>query len=99
MGRIYRYNYPVGHTCPDIDRVINFLQGLSLASPVEDQDRNASIDIMEELRTANSKLREWGEGLFEELKDVQDEQDDLESERDKLLKKIDELEQELVNKS
>jgi chromosome segregation ATPase len=71
---------PVGYTCRSIDSVINVLKSLDVKyllrldkEDLEEELRylsdqmEASEKIMEEIRSANSDLRTWGEELYEEL--------------------------------
>lgn len=86
---------PIRHTCPMIDEVINIIMypEWDLSDPDEEKLRDEfkeAIDIMEQIRTANSTLREWGnETYIEKL--------DLEKEIDWLEKRVAELEYEVRN--
>jgi len=51
------------HTCPDIDRVKTIIRRHVLG-----EDRKIALDLMEELRAANLRLREGYASAREELK-------------------------------
>ena len=74
------------NTCPNIDEVIDFLKEVS---ENEDFERGARwmIDIMEELRYANSTLR----GVAEEGIEAQERVEELESEVEELKSEVEEL--------
>ena len=74
------------NTCPNIDEVIDFLKEVS---ENEDFERGARwmIDIMEELRGANSTLR----GVAEEGIEAQERVEELESEVEELKSEVEEL--------
>lgn len=108
----YRRNEePVGHTCPKIDRVISFLKSVEWDDDAafHDGDTRQMIDVMEQIRSDNGKLRDWGNELCEKRDDLEDEIkdqarkiEDLESEvkslsreNDELKKDIEELENQL----
>jgi len=85
------------HTCPDIDRVIDFLKEVS---ENEDFERGARwmIDIMEDLRDANSTLRgvaEDGIEAMDRVKDLELEVEDLKDEVSRLEKENEHLEEQL----
>lgn len=56
---------PIGNTCPDIDKAIRHLRS-SADTEGESQIASMAIDYLEELRSSNSTLREWGEALEKE---------------------------------
>lgn len=68
---------PVKHTCPDIDKALKHIKTAwnEIKCVVEDrQTRNSIeweldhvIDVLEMMRKSNDELRNWGEGLEEEL--------------------------------
>jgi archaellum component FlaC len=74
------------NTCPNIDEVIDFLKEVS---ENEDFERGARwmIDIMEELRDANSTLR----GVAEDGIEAQEKVEELESEVEELKSEVEEL--------
>jgi predicted RNase H-like nuclease (RuvC/YqgF family) len=96
------------NTCPNIDRVIDFIK--EVASENEDlkTDVGRMIDIMEELRGANSMLREVAEDGIEAMDRVSDLEDNVDTlksevsqleERNVLLKdQVYELEYELKHR-
>lgn len=67
---------PVKYTCPDIDRAIDYLEDVKRLI-------DTSIRYFEELRSANQALREWGEGLENELEEAANTINNLEAELNK----------------
>lgn len=78
---------PVGQTCPIIDQAI-WLYNEATISRAGEEEKKEFNQLMENIREANSKLREWGHEIHDEKKEVEDEVSDLKS-------KIAELEKEL----
>lgn len=88
------YNEPVGNTCPDIDYVIDSInaaityinspsdpEGYTYEDRCEDV-KGALWDLekkMEELRSANSALRDWGNQLVAHSQSLEDQVELLES--------------------
>ena len=93
---------PIGHTCPDIDKIIKSIgvaiQDLRSAqeeirrenytdadsyidSVIRDIEDYSMIKFnpLEDLRSSNSELREWGDGLESDIKSMQNYIDELES--------------------
>lgn len=85
---------PVGHTCPDIDKVISSIkramQTASAARKHFGKDHEADNDFWEieyeldglertlqDLRKSNSTLREWGEGLEDQVTNLENELSEL----------------------
>ena len=92
-------NAPVGNTCPKIDNVIAIIDNLSEYDiNIDDEfsnmekDVKEAISIMENIRSDNSELREWGNELFREKVDLENNVYQLE-------KRISELERENSNYS
>lgn len=104
---------PVGNTCPIIDSVIRDVNDIynSIENPDDSNERDLKniLDHMEEIRSANSSLRSWGNDLIQERDDKQKTIDELEkkigileanyesleSERDSLERKIEAFESEI----
>jgi chromosome segregation ATPase len=78
-------NAPVGHTCPMIDDVINFLSYIA-KSENEDIAKEAieMQEIMEKIRAANDKLRTWGNECNDNCNDMESELYDANIKIDKL---------------
>jgi chromosome segregation ATPase len=100
MGR-YDDNAPVKNTCPIIDDVINYIENFREEFGNEDNniDFHFALGVMEDIRSANSELRDWGNDLYRELEGLEqernkliDELDDSQSELEKANTKIEELE-------
>ena len=97
-------NAPIGNTCPLIDSIINRMeQSKSEAEYIRRDTDNyndevsvisyeldSAISEMEDIRDANSELREWGNEEYERAEYEKDE-------RDNLIKKIEDLREELDN--
>jgi len=98
-------NAPIGHTCPKIDSVISMIHSVYTSS--EEMSRNEYTEfkkLMEEIRSANSALREWGNELYYKADELESDLDDanrqvkdLESDIESLRAEIKELEKDLVN--
>lgn len=82
----YRDNSGVGNTCPLIDEVISAIKHADWSD--EYHSEKELIDLMEEIRTANATLREWGNEGHRE-------RDELENDIDTLNRKISDLESDL----
>lgn len=81
----------VKHTCPDIDKIKT-----AILQMVKDKDflySSASelctmTDILEDLRSANSDLRLWGEGLLEEKEVLEEEIATLNNQIDSMVENL-----------
>jgi DNA repair exonuclease SbcCD ATPase subunit len=98
---------PIKHTCPDIDKAIKHMKDAlteALAN-IEDQtarkwitsDIDSAIDYVEDLRSSNDSLRQWGKELEEEMESHANYTNDLEKKIEDLEQKIAEMENNLVN--
>jgi chromosome segregation ATPase len=89
MGR-YDDNAPVKNTCPIIDDVINYIESFreSFSNEDNDIDFHFALGVMEDIRSANSELRDWGNDLYREL-------EELEQERNKLIDQLEDSQSEL----
>lgn len=107
-NRWHYLDAPVGDTCPLIDEVqaaiadaIAVMQSFDL-NEEEDAARKEQIamltsaqkDIMEQIRGANTALRQWGAQGQADLEAAQKELKDAEQERDQLQRTVDRLERE-----
>lgn len=76
-------NAPIGNTCPIIDEVLTYVEDLSnnlkYIPRGEQEDFKGSVDrinkLMEDIRDANSTLREWGNEQHNEKEDYEREKD------------------------
>lgn len=82
---------PIGNTCPDIHSCQRKIRNLrsEYKSQLEDsyyfeQDLENIIDSLEELRTCNSKLRDWGETTEERLSEQEQYANSLEDDKTEL---------------
>lgn len=99
MGR-YTDNAPIGNTCPKIDSVISFINGIKWDLEDEDEEilsreSKEIIEVLEEIRTANSTLREWGNQEFQDKEYLEKERDEMEGKIQELEKEIKSLEDDL----
>ena len=86
---------PVGYTCPTIDRIIDKMKSALngakyyIDHPINDELTydmdsvlwylNDAIDEIEEVRSDNAKLRDWGNELYDKVEELQSEISYLES--------------------
>lgn len=76
---------PVKHTCPDIDKYIKWIkqcickdrdlknmneQDLLETAQAMNSQLEECIGYLEQLRSSNGELRDWGEGLDNELEEA-----------------------------
>lgn len=81
----------VAHTCPFINTVIDFIK----KNTKEEVCTTEIIEILEEIRSANGELRDWGNETYNEKESIEREIDKANSEIDRLIYKINELEGEI----
>lgn len=78
-------------TCYLIDNVISQIDN----SEDEDLDKRELINLLEQIRKANSSLRDWGNELYEEKEDLENEVSNLKNQiidlNEELSSKIDEI--------
>jgi chromosome segregation ATPase len=94
---------PVRHTCPDIDRIIKSLKdAMEECKNTDEIDGNYIINELrglesdlEDLRTSNSKLRDWGNALVDDLEEQDTRIEELENENETLKSKLDDAEEAL----
>lgn len=100
MGR-FDDNAPIGNTCPIIDDVVNYIENFreEFSNEDNDIDFHFALGVMEDIRSANLELRNWGNDLYQELEELKKERDNLidelndsEEELERANSKIDELE-------
>jgi predicted nuclease with TOPRIM domain len=85
---------PVKHTCPDIDKYIKYIKMCickerDIKNMTEEELKDTCsamnsqleecIDYLEQLRSSNHQLREWGDGLDEALDIAESRIDQLEN--------------------
>lgn len=90
---------PVKITCPDIDKYIKYIKMCicktsDIKNMSEDNLRDTALSMndelencigyLEDLRSSNSALRDWGEGLDEELEEAANRINELEEKIEKL---------------
>lgn len=82
-------NAPIGHTCPKIDSIISTIHSLYMSSEEMSKSQYTEFEkLMEEIRSANSTLREWGNEQYERA-------DEMEKDYDYAQNKVSDLEQEI----
>jgi len=77
-----RDNAPVGNTCPKIDEVISLISQMDYEFTDEDnedkkQKESAANVLLEQIRSDNSQLREWGNAEYLRAEENERERDDL----------------------
>lgn len=70
MGR-KQDNAPVGNTCPTIDEVLTFIDGIFPDENLEAQEIDHVRNLMEDIRSANAQLREWGNEAHERVENLE----------------------------
>ena len=104
MGR-FNDNAPVGNTCPIIDDVVSYIEHFreEFSNEDNDIDFHFALGVMEDIRSANLELRNWGNDLYQELEELKKERDNLidelndsEEELERANSKIDELEDFII---
>lgn len=83
-------NAPVGKTCPIIDKVISFIQSIDYEG-MNMSDYSNALDRMEEIRSANGALRDWGNEEYKRAEELESELDNVKSELEDALNEIKEL--------
>lgn len=103
----YSDNSGVPNTCPKIDEVIDFLHNIDWDLDDEDEcdlahETTKMIQVMEEIRKANSTLRDWGNDMCRErdeaqkdLEYYQSKNEDLEKEVKNINDEVKELEKQI----
>lgn len=81
---------PVKRTCPQIDRAIQFVDGLT-GEDISAQDAAIIKEHFEDLRYANSRLRNWGENCEEKIAELEKQVKDITMDRDNLQEEVDSL--------
>ena len=100
-----KYREPIKYTCPDIDSAKEWIESaITVCNSKSDLENythderyedikhylNGIPDMLEDLRTSNSTLRDWGNDINDELEIVENEKNNFEN-------KISELEDEIEN--
>lgn len=83
---------PVNNTCPLIDEVIAILDKIDTEDKSEIREAN---ELMEKIRDANSTLREWGNGQYEDREAAEESEERKSRDLADAEEKIAELEQEI----
>lgn len=108
MGR-YNDNAPIGNTCPIINEVVSFIEGIDWDLTNEDEQdlsekSKLALATLEKIREANSTLRDWGNNRHNDAEYWEQEYDramainkDLESQISDLQDELYEVKQELNN--
>ena len=113
----YNDNAPIGNTCPTIDNIVGKMEYAKceaeyiLKHPEEDSTEEAksilgelvdTISDMENIRSDNQELRQWGNDEYSRAEDAEEERDeaikrceDSETEIDDLKAQIEELQEKL----
>lgn len=90
-------NAPIGHTCPKIDSVISEIHSLYISGEEMSRGQYTQFEKeMEEIRTANATLREWGNEQCQRAEEFEKEYDYYKSEADDLKKEVESLKKEVA---
>jgi chromosome segregation ATPase len=90
-------NAPIGHTCPKIDSVISSIHSLYLSSEEMSKKEYEDFEkLMEEIRSANSTLREWGNEQCDRAEEFEKDLDNSQREVDYLKNEVEELKSEVT---
>jgi len=99
-----RDNAPVGNTCPEIDSIISLIRNMdnyNINEESELKDLNSDIRsceiLLEEIRSANSELREWGNDLHRDKEDLENENYKLQDQVSDLENTILDLQEDIKN--
>lgn len=99
-------NAPIGHTCPIIDNVIGKMESAKNEAdyiskhPEEDSSEEANtilgelvdaIKEIEDVRSANSELRDWGNEEYNRAEEAEGERDEAIRDKEYLQEEIGEL--------
>jgi len=90
-----RDNAPIGNTCPIINDVVRYIEGFKFDEDFE-YEKSQCLSVVEDIRSANQTLRDWGNEMHDEKEELQGQVDSLESEVVDLKDKIEALESELT---
>lgn len=89
-------NAPVGHTCPMIDGILDAIQTLYRSS---EEMSKGELDYfektMEKIRSHNGTLRDWGNELYKEKEELEDEVDELKEKINRLESQVDDYKKEV----
>lgn len=95
-----RDNAPAPHTCPMIDEVIRAINSVEWKDSY--WSKNELFELTEDIRSANSTLRSWGNEQYDECENLKDKIYDLENdlkcknkEIENLINRIKELENKI----
>jgi len=93
---VARDNSPVGATCSSIDSVISFLNNID-CEDVSSQSIKDIIDCMEEIRNANSKLRDWGNEEYDRAEVNENEKNEWEDRYNEVQREIENLNDKIID--
>lgn len=110
MGR-NKDNLPIGNTCPMIDDVIRDVKdlhsyyGMDMSEDGQeevDRIKNNALSVLEDIRGANSTLRDWGneqyserDELYDKCSEYEKQIHDLEHDLSKVEDRVEKLEDEI----
>lgn len=94
-----RDNAPIGHTCPMIDAVVAFIENIDWANNEEEKalkdHANKMLQELENIRKANTTLRDWGNEQCNLAADYESEVYDLKKENATQASEIQDLKSEI----
>lgn len=80
-------NSGIPNTCPKIDEVISCIKTVTF-DDTGWYDETGIIGTLEDIRSANSSLREWGNEMFSEREEFEEKAEELERENDDLKEQL-----------
>jgi predicted nucleic acid-binding Zn-ribbon protein len=95
VGRYNTDDSRVPHTCPLINEVIDAVKSVEWNDEDYYNEKDL-VDTLEQIRSANGNLRDWGCDKNQEIHDLNDEIDDLKTEIRRLTEQLDEVNQEVI---
>lgn len=100
----WRNDEPVPNTCPLIDSVKAFVSEAPAEEGITRMDelmgrceKTNTLNTLEDIRTANSTLREWGVENSKRVYDLEAELEELKTDKDEEIRRLEEIIGELTS--
>ena len=92
-----RDNAPIKNTCPIIDDVVRYVDDWRnrYSDDESESEFKDALSILEDIRSANSTLRDWGNEEYKRAEDLEKERDELQKENERLQSDITYLQSEM----
>lgn len=89
-------NSLIPQTCPKIDSVLSIITDIySADEPITKGELQNIEKLMEEIREANSKLRDWGNDEYNRAEELEKDKDYYQNEHEKAQSEVDSLKSEV----